>query len=333
MYKDMKEGSRVNVMKNSNRRGPVPTLKKVNDTILSLSLPYSFGMEQVNCYLFRGDNGYTVVDTGSYSQVGIDIWEHLITYGMKIEKVVLTHFHIDHLGLAKWFQQEHGIPVFISKVGYKEIIRRQDKNYVNFIVQMFEEHGSTEFKQMAESEDTTSIYQFEPNGLFDYDEIIGIGNSSYEVIWTPGHCFDHMCFYQREQHIMIVGDHILEKLSPVILCESEIDQNPLQDYFNSLDKVKNYEVKLALPGHGNIMGNLEQRIEEIKSGHIHRMEQIMDSIREEAKTAWQLCQETYRNVNSFTPLMATITRCMYLEYQGKIKVSLKEGKRYYHLNE
>ncbi|MCQ6276051.1 MBL fold metallo-hydrolase [Bacillus sp. V3B] len=320
-------------MKNSNRRGPVPTLKKVNEDIYLLSLPYSFGMEQVNCYLFKGSNGYTVVDTGSYSQVGINIWENLMALGMKMEKVVLTHFHIDHIGLAKWFQEKHGIPVYISKLGYQEIIRRQDKNYVNFILNMFEQHGTTSFSHMKEKDDSTPFYEFEPNGLFDYNENVQLGNDKYEVIWTPGHCYDHMCFYQREKQIMVVGDHILEKLSPVILRESEIDQNPLMAYFNSLDKVKDYEVKLALPGHGNIMESLDQRMEEIKSGHIHRMDQIIDSVREEEKTAWQLCQETYRNAHLFTPFMATITRCMYLESQVKIKSYLKEGIQYYYLNE
>ena len=104
-----------------------------------------------------------------------------------------------------------------------------------------------------------------------------------------------------------------------MLIESSQDLNPLQDYFNSLEKIKDYSIKLALPGHGNTMEGLGNRIEEIKSGHQHRINQILACIQDEEKTAWQICQEVYRKVNFFAPLMATITRCIYLESIGKIK--------------
>ena len=59
------------------------------------------------------------------------------------------------------------------------------------------------------------------------------------------------------------------------------------------------------------------------------MNQIVESVKDEEKTAWQICQETYRNVSFFSPLMATITRCIYLESIGKIKSNIKNGIIYY----
>ena len=70
---------------------------------------------------------------------------------------------------------------------------------------------------------------------------------------------------------MILGDHVLERISPVVLIESAQDLNPLHDYFNSLEKIKNYSIKLGLPGHGNTMAGLGNRLEEIKAGHQHRI--------------------------------------------------------------
>jgi glyoxylase-like metal-dependent hydrolase (beta-lactamase superfamily II) len=315
-------------MNNLNRFGQVPILKKVTEDIKLLSFPYSFGMIQVNCFLFRGERGYTVVDTGSDSEEGINTWEYLMAAGITIEKIVLTHFHIDHLGLAKWFQEKHHIPVFISSKGYQEIQRRQDKDHINYVINLFEQHGCSEFSKMA-SADFTQAYDFVPDGLFEENQQVQLGNDIYETIWTPGHSADHFCFYQPEQQIMVMGDHVLEKISPVVLIESPYDLNPLQDYFNSMDKIKDYSIKIALPGHGKVMEGLGNRLEEIKSGHIHRMNQIVESVKDEEKTAWQICQETYRNVSFFSPLMATITRCIYLESIGKIKSNIKNGIIYY----
>ena len=74
-----------------------------------------------------------------------------------------------------------------------------------------------------------------------------------KTIWTPGHSSDHFCFYNHERKIMVIGDHILDQISPVILIESSADVNPLMHYFDSLEKMKEYSIKLALPGHGHLI--------------------------------------------------------------------------------
>lgn len=328
---DIKEKDAVS-MKKLSRNDQVPMLKKITEEIKVLSLPYAFGMEQVNCFLIKGEKGYTVVDTGHYSEEGIQTWEALMASGLTIEKIILTHYHIDHLGLAKWFQKNHQIPIFISSKGFREMQRRQDKDYRLFVVNLFEQHGCHEFSKVA-STDFSSVYDFVPDGLFEENQSIKIGKEFYETIWTPGHSADQFCFYQREKEIMIIGDHVLEKISPVVLIESPQDLNPLRDYLNSLDKIKDYSIKLALPGHGHTMKGLGNRLVEIKSGHQHRMHQILECIKDQDKTAWQVCQEVYRKENFFSPLMATITRCIYLESMGKIKSTIKNDTIYYQLVE
>lgn len=317
-------------MNHNNQYSQVPVLKKVTEDIRVLSIPYIFGMEQVNSFLFRGEKGFTVVDTGSYSEEGKQTWEDLMATGITIEKVILTHFHIDHLGLARWFQEEHHIPIYVSNLGYREIQRRRDKEYTQFVVNMFKRHGCDEVSKMANT-DYSQLYQFEPDGVFEENQQIQLGNQYYQTIWTPGHSADHFCFYQPDQQIMVIGDHVLEKISPVVLLESPMDNNPLQDYLNSLEKIKDYPIKLTLPGHGNLMEGLGNRLEEIQSGHTYRMNQVLESLQDEQKTAWQLCQDIYRRKQFFAPLMATITRCIYLESIGKIQSRMVDDKVYYKL--
>lgn len=309
-----------------------PKIKKIDENIYIFDIPIPSGMVQVNSFLIRGEKGFTVVDTGSPAKEGMEIWEQIIASGIKLEKVVLTHFHIDHLGLARWFQEKYQIPIFISDIGYQEILKRRKNDTEKFIKHLFSQHGLP-IDYLRKVEDFSYFYHFEPDGEIKNGQSILLGDEPFESIWTPGHSADQFCFYNKKQEIMIVGDHILEKLSPVILIESQEDRNPLLNYFQSLETIEKYSVKQALPGHGGIMQDLSKRIEEIRLGHQHRMNQIQKSVQIEGKTAWQLTLETYNESSMgrfFSPLMATITRCIYLESIGKLYSEQRDGIIYFY---
>ena len=316
-----------------------PLLKEVAEEIYLLSIPVPL-MKQVNCYLIRGEKGFTVIDTGIYSQDGINIWQSLMASGVTIEKVVLTHFHLDHIGFAKWFQEKHHVPVYISRLGYEEMKRRRKGDYTDWVINLFQQHdGFGLFKtaiedQIALENQMIDIYDFEPDGLFDEGQYMMLGNEMYKTVWTPGHSPDQYCFYNEGRKIMIIGDHILDHISPVILIESSADVNPLMNYFDSLEKIKEYSVELALPGHGQVIKNLNKRIEEIQSGHHYRISQMVGSLKSGEKTAGQMTQEIYSKSSSplaYSPIMSTITKCIYLESVGKINSEVMNGKRFYRL--
>ena len=133
---------------------------------------------------------------------------------------------------------------------------------------------------------------------------------------------------------MVTGDLVLGAISPIIPLWSEAEVNPLKDYFESLDRVKRYATTLALPGHGELIVNMNNRIGEIIAGHNHRFNQILESVRNEEKTAGKVCQEIYGSLDPnkvFSPLMTTITRFIYLESIGKVSSELINGKVYYFL--
>lgn len=306
----------------------------VTEGIYKLFVHFPFGMRQVNCYLFQGEKGFTVVDTGSRAPESIGIWENVLNTGLTVEKVILTHAHPDHIGLAGWFQENYHVPVYISSLGYKEIQKtRRDKDGI-WISNLFQSHGGPAIPGNMLLE--ASAYEFEPDGTFENHQEIKLGNEVYEAIWTSGHAPDHFCFYNHKQQVMVVGDHILNEISPIIAVWSAENKNPLQDYFEALEKVKGYPTKLALPGHGEIIENLDKRIDELISSHNHRLEQVLNSVRNEAKTSYQVCNEIYGELSIhkfFAPLMATISRFAYLEENGKVKSEFKNGKIYYQLTQ
>ncbi|MBB6447650.1 MBL fold metallo-hydrolase [Bacillus benzoevorans] len=320
-------------MRNSEKLLQIPMLEKVAEDIYKLSVHFPFGMRQVNCYLFKGDNGFTVVDTGSCAKESIAIWEQVMDAGIKVEKLIFTHTHPDHIGLAGWFQKTYGTPVHMSGLCYKEVQRVRNLKSGQWMCHFFKQHGGPEISEdllMSESKS----YDFEPDVIFENNEKIKLGNDSYEVIRTPGHAPDHICFYQPERQILVAGDHVLDEISPIIAVWSADDLNPLQDYFDSLDLVSGLKVKLVLPGHGGLIEDLPARAAAIKSGHIRRMQQIFESIKDEAKPAGQIYQDIYGELSIykfFAPLMTTISRLIYLESIGKVQSKIKNGEYYYYL--
>ena len=96
-------------------------LIKVTDNVYKLKVPIPYDLGSVNCYLIEGSSGYTIVDTGDYTDDAIALWEKVLPRNKPIEKVVLTHTHTDHIGLAGWFQKKYNAEVWMSKLGFFEI--------------------------------------------------------------------------------------------------------------------------------------------------------------------------------------------------------------------
>lgn len=295
-------------------------LTKVTEDIHKLVVHFPDGMGEVNSYLLKGEQGYTVVDTGTYAEESLEQWKQVVDSGIVIEKVVLTHTHQDHIGFAKWFQQQIGVPVFVSDLGYKEMQKHREVDTKAQINNMVQTHGGPGLP--GNIADDSFIYEFEPDGIFQNHEQIRLGDDYYEAIWTPGHAPDHFCFYQKEKKVMIMGDHVLKDVSPVIGLWSGEEENPLRDYYNSLRVVSHYPADVTLPGHGETIYQLNDRVNEIKARHDQRLQQVLGLVKSERKTANQVCQEIYGTVNIILQLsyfMATLTRLLYLEAEGKVE--------------
>lgn len=309
----------------------IPLLTQITEDIYKLSVRFPFGMREMNSYLIRGEKGFTVIDTGSKSNESIELWKRVITSGFSVEKVVLTHAHPDHIGLSKWFQEQYGVPVMISSLGYEEVQRNRSSNYSDWINQLFKRHGGPQLTGNAREMEPYAFH-FNPDEVYEIGQRIKLGNDMYETIWTPGHSPDHVCFYHRDQQLMLIGDHVLKDISPVIGVFSEWVINPLKDYLESLEKIKTYSMNIALPGHGDIIKKPEKRVEEMISRHQYQLQRTLEAVQKEEKTAGQVCGEIYGELKIskvLAPLMSSITRLIYLESMGKVSSEEKEGKLYY----
>lgn len=307
-------------------------LEQVAEGIKKLVVRFPGGMGEVNCYLLEGDNGYTVIDTGVYAQEALNIWKQVLATGIKINKVVLTHTHQDHIGLAKWFQQQVGVPVFVSDLGYQEMQYFCTIDANERLIHLVQKHGGP---KPARQVDNSFIYDFEPDGIYRNRQHLQLGNKKYEAIWTPGHAPDHFCFYQPDSQIMLVGDHVLQHVSPVIGLWAGREENPLHDYYQSLKLMAGYPTNIALPGHGETIDRFQGRVNEIRDRHDHRLEQVLKIMEtKQYRTAQQVCDEVYGTIApglEMSSFMAILTRLIYLESIGKVEQVQQGEEMVFHI--
>lgn len=302
--------------------------EKITDDIDKIVIRSVYkGMDQVNCYLIKGNNGVTIVDTGDYSEPALETWEKVFATGLKIEKVVLTHTHKDHIGLAKWFQETKGVPVYLARDGYDEMQKYLEPDFDEKFNALLNKYGFT--KGPVYYQKDPFIYDFEPAGFFEREGTIQLGNDTYEIIWTPGHAPDHYCFYQKDKHIMFAGDHIINNMSPVVGLWTAEEANVLKDYLASLDVIKKYPAEIALAGHGETIYNLQEQADQIRAKHAHRLEQLLEIIDGNWLTAEDVCETIYGPVNAVGPFMATLTRMLYLEAEERLERMDKHGTVYF----
>lgn len=309
-------------------------LTQIAEGIHKVAIQFPFGMREVNSYLFEGRKGVTIVDTGSFAEQAIEIWKQVLPAGTPVEKVILTHAHTDHIGLANWLREHYQAPLIIPRRGFEEMRKYRERLQQCSEVEsigypFFLKHDGPALSEKLILQQVDADY-FEPDELLDDEQEIWMGEYPFEAIWTPGHSPDHFCFYNRSNRLLLAGDHVLNEISPLIPIWSEEEGNPLQLYFDSLERVSALPVDLALPGHGSVIHDVTARISQIREGHEQRMQQIVDAIGHEGSTAGQVCQSVYqlprigsRNLAEF---LMTLTRLLYLEAAGKVSAVERSGK-------
>jgi glyoxylase-like metal-dependent hydrolase (beta-lactamase superfamily II) len=243
------------------------------------------GLSHINLWLLEDSDGWTVVDTGMNSEPIRDLWDQVFAThlaGKPVTRVICTHFHPDHMGLAGWITERWGCRLWATRTewlfGRMLYLDAQPTppaffidhyRKVGFKAEVLDEIAKRSYANYASS---VSPIPEQYRRIVD-GETVRIGAHDWQVICGYGHAPEHACLYCAELGVMISGDQILPKITPHIgVYPAEPDANPLQEYIDSLDIFRPLPNGiLVLPAHNEPFRNLHGRLDYLARHHADRL--------------------------------------------------------------
>jgi glyoxylase-like metal-dependent hydrolase (beta-lactamase superfamily II) len=266
---------------------------------IRLKLP--FRLNHVNIYLLADGDGWTMVDTGIGNDETIAAWTRLFEgplRGTTITRLIVTHAHPDHVGLAGWIVERFGCPLHMSQVEYLQSAYFQHRGAPERRLAQrlfFRRHGMDEDitdQLLGRGQDYLARVSVLPAAYYRLsrgDEFV-IGARRFAVITGGGHALDQVMLYCADDKLFLSADQVLSKISPnVSVWAVEPEANSLGEYLQSLaelDRVVADDV-LVLPGHGLPFFGLKARIRQLADHHEERCQMIEKACR----VAPQSCAE------------------------------------------
>jgi len=261
--------------------------------ILWARIPLPFQLDHVNVYLIEDDGGWAIVDTGTSDEGTRNAWDALFSgalAGMKFTKVIVTHYHPDHIGLAGWLCERFCLPLLTSQTSYLGCINIslnpgafEDLSYREF----YTRHGmSDETANIVSTQGHSYLSMVAPlprtfQRLVKGDELI-LGGRRFDVLSGDGHAPEQIMLFSSEGHVLLSADQVIAKISPNIsVWAVEPDGDPLGLYLRSLRELDRTMPRdtLVLAGHKLPFFGLHRRCRELAEHHEERCQLILDACR------------------------------------------------------
>ena len=282
--------------------GPGRALE-VAEGVKWIRMPLPFALDHINLWLLRdeidGRQGWTIVDCGvSRSEVKA-LWEQVFEQaldGLPVLRVVVTHMHPDHLGLAYWLCERWQAPLAISMTDYMTgrlwsrlatAPEEQVRAAGEMAVAHFLSHGLKDEDAKAKIRERGKYYpSLVPDVPANFNrlmhgDVLTIGGRDWQIIVGYGHAPEHVSLYCSTLGLLISGDMVLPRISTnVSVFEFEPEANPLPLYLKSLRAYDSLpRDTVVLPSHGRPFQGLHERIAQQHSHHGERLEEVLDACR------------------------------------------------------
>jgi len=321
---------------------PDPFAGAARTGIHRIAVPTPFAVGTVNVYLIE-DEPLTLVDAGPNSATSFDVLQrgvgelgHTLE---EIELVVLTHQHIDHLGLVGLVASRSGAEVAALDVAVPFVERFSEEWEAGdaFAGGLMLRHGipadivsalqsvSRAFRAWGAPATITRVLA--------HGDRLALRDRSFEVLHRPGHSPTDTVFHDAERRQLIAADHLLATISsnPLIIRPPDgATERPrvLPTYIESLRRTRELDLELVLPGHGDPVTDHRALIDERFSMHRRRAEKLHGLIVERPRTAYELAGELWGNIavtQAFLTLSEVLGHADMLLEQGRVAEVERDG--------
>jgi glyoxylase-like metal-dependent hydrolase (beta-lactamase superfamily II) len=256
--------------------------------IRRVTMPLPTRPGHVHCYLVPGGDGWMVVDTGLGLPDASERWRtELEALGGPVARIVVTHFHPDHVGAAADVHALTGAPVHQGALDYTQCeLVWGNPNWPERIVEWFHRHGTPD-DVTRELVEQGSVYarlaRYQPDPvLVEPGELL----DGWELVAAPGHADGQLCLLR--DGVLLAADHVLDPISPTVGLWPASRPDPLGDYLDSLRRTIELAPTVALPGHGDPIVDPVGRARALLAHHGERLEATLQGLADGPRTGYEL---------------------------------------------
>jgi glyoxylase-like metal-dependent hydrolase (beta-lactamase superfamily II) len=257
-----------------------------------IRMPLPMAPSHINLWALEDAGGWTLVDTGMQTSQIAAAWESLFggpLAGVGVTRVICTHMHPDHTGMAGWLTRRFNCPFWMTRLEYvtcrmlaADTGREAPRDGVRFYQAAGWEGPALEHYKTRFGEFGKMIYALPDS----YHRICAgdqftVGKHTWCAVVGRGHSPEHLCLYCPELRVFISGDQILPKISPnVSVFPTEPDADPLTDWLESLASIRGSvaEDVLVLPAHNEPFRGVHTRIDQLLEKHERSLQRLLQAL-------------------------------------------------------
>ena len=303
-----------------------------------LRMPLPIALDHINLWLLEHDDGWTFIDCGIGDDATRALWERVFSgriAGRPVKRVIVTHHHPDHAGLALWLIERTAAEFWMPQAEYFAAhAMREGAAGFDFdkVVAMFKRNGLAGEKLELLQRRSSNYRSRVPGFPSSYRRLMEgqehrIGGRLWRVLMGYGHAPEHAALYSEELGVLISGDMVLPRISTnVSVWANEPEGNPLALFLDSLSRYAELPATtLTLPSHGLPFRGLRERIAQLQEHHRLRLEELREVCDTPKAAADVLTTLFRRNLDThqlFFAMGEAMAHLHLLHFDGRLKRSV-----------
>jgi glyoxylase-like metal-dependent hydrolase (beta-lactamase superfamily II) len=307
--------------------------------VVMITLPMPFRLKHVNIFVFPEAGGFTLIDTvPNLPGVLPALESSLAEIGLAVEdcrRILITHFHMDHCGLAGIIAGRSGASIYLSEIDDLTIRASARAEEREARLKAFALENGLDSETMdqvirAFALFRTAMSPFCATGHIAGGDRLTLGDREVEAVATPGHSRGHLSFYLPADRFLIAGDHVLPHITPNLSPDlTARDFLPLESFLASLARVEELPAVMVCPAHGRPFPDLPGRVSEMREHHRQRSGLALEALAEGPRSGFDVSRSIFGEIDSsFDRLLAlneSYVHLIQLEREGLVQREACDG--------